>query len=266
MTAALADKIPRAYLAALAAKAATALPPAAAIAPGARTPRAARPSQAAAAATMPDLEGLSMKDAQARLAAARLTFEFTGTGVALDQRPRAFETLEPGTVAKVRFGLERERMRSMAGHAGLSPDRTMELTDGLGSPLARSKAATSATLEADMAKTPLLRLSGRGPKSLNLPAATVTASRVPAVAAENRPKAAAAARATPATAPATESDAAVLNGPEPDGGRSAWATAPKPTPAAAVAATPAGKRPKPAAKIPVARRGTAKPRGTSTAA
>ena len=60
--------------------------------------------------TMPNLGGMSMKEASEHLANLRLPFEFEGTGVVVDQVPRPYVTIEPGEKVQLTFAPRQEYM------------------------------------------------------------------------------------------------------------------------------------------------------------
>jgi cell division protein FtsI (penicillin-binding protein 3) len=64
--------------------------------------------------TMPDLRGLTMREATQRLVALNIPYHFDGSGVVVEQIPRPYETVEPGDVAVISFRPEVAVVESMA--------------------------------------------------------------------------------------------------------------------------------------------------------
>ncbi len=69
-----------------------------------------RPEDEVSSDTMPNLGGMSMKEASEHLATLRLPFEFEGTGVVVDQTPRPYVTLELGEKVQLTFAPRQEYM------------------------------------------------------------------------------------------------------------------------------------------------------------
>lgn len=75
--------------------------------------------------TMPDLEGLTMKEVEEELVGRGIAFRFSGSGVVVEQTPRAYETLEGDVVAQLSFGPESyllQRVAEAARVAGAAAD------------------------------------------------------------------------------------------------------------------------------------------------
>ncbi|MGI8907356.1 MAG: penicillin-binding protein [Candidatus Sumerlaeaceae bacterium] len=88
-----------------------------------------RTTDDATTGSMPDLTGLTMREVRDKLADLELEFEFSGSGVVIEQTPRAFVTIEPGHIAHITFGSESRRIRKAIQEVG-PVRKTAELTSG----------------------------------------------------------------------------------------------------------------------------------------
>lgn len=177
------------------------------------------PRDRVSSGSMPDLEGLTMKEVQEKLLARGIPFEFSGTGVVVDQTPRAYETLEEGVVARITFGPESlllQRVAATARAAGALPD---PFEDEEGEDLARRMAAEGALEEAggSAGESGLTLVGRRGTVSLPL---AETDQEVPERVSPP-PRALSVDALLPATVPDVDPYAATP--PAPSGGRNAWA-------------------------------------------
>jgi hypothetical protein len=65
----------------------------------------------ASSGTMPDLLGLTMREASTRLSDMGINFEFAGSGVVIGQNPKPFLPIQPGLRANITFGPESKFIR-----------------------------------------------------------------------------------------------------------------------------------------------------------
>jgi cell division protein FtsI (penicillin-binding protein 3) len=154
--------------------------------------------------SMPDLTGLTMREAQDRLRTINVPIEYRGSGVVIDQMPKPYETIESGEPAVVTFGPEelyREKLaRNFSKPAsglpeGVAPGYTIE--------------PASLRLETQ-GKTAAVRLLDG--KSAPSPSPGLSLPK-PAM------------HATPAPTPVPDVDSRAASAPPRDGGKSTWAKA-----------------------------------------
>lgn len=75
---------------------------------------------------MPNLKGLTMREVQERLNKLQIPGKLTGTGYAIDQTPKPYETIEKGTSAHVTFGTREQMIAMLADEAARSFTSTEE--------------------------------------------------------------------------------------------------------------------------------------------
>ena len=88
-----------------------------------------RPADTVTSGIMPNLERMTMKEVATRLAEARIPFEYSGSGVVVEQYPRPFVTIEEGETAQIVFGSRQEYLAKLVVDA-----QSAEVAKGGGRP------------------------------------------------------------------------------------------------------------------------------------
>jgi cell division protein FtsI (penicillin-binding protein 3) len=157
---------------------------------------------------MPDLRGLTMREAHERLAALELPFEVRGSGVVIDQTPKPYETIDPKETVQLVFGTE-EQFRDVLV--------AQERTGGSSQSDLQQRAAI-----APAAETPVLKIVGQR-RSVEIPlsAEPTTSGDIALARGLPRPDATPSGGRGEDDSP-EDPDPRVRRGPAPDAGRNVW--------------------------------------------
>jgi cell division protein FtsI (penicillin-binding protein 3) len=136
--------------------------------------------------SMPDLAGLTMREVREKLADLNLDFEFSGSGVVIDQSPRPFVTIEHGDVAHITLGPESLRIRKAIAEVGplMKDGQETTITPTLQAPENIMLERGSQSIAVPVQQPPTLRGSGAGrgavvPESTPVPDMDAYASGAP---------------------------------------------------------------------------------------
>lgn len=78
--------------------------------------------------SMPDLTGMTIKEVAEKLGDLEIEYEFTGSGIVIDQSPKPLVSLEPGETARVTFGSEDKLIRTALAQVGAFDEDANEQT------------------------------------------------------------------------------------------------------------------------------------------
>lgn len=155
---------------------------------------------------MPDLRGLTMREAHERLASLNLAFETQGSGVVVDQQPKPFETIDPREPVRLVFGSEEEyrNSRMTAASSAETPPREGVSTEGNPTP------------------TPSVSIV-RGKQHITVPVTVEQTSRTLGIGKASVAAIVPSPTPTPPETPSGEDpDVRVKRGPAPDVGKTVW--------------------------------------------
>ncbi len=158
---------------------------------------------------MPNLRGLTMREAHERLAKLGLAFESQGSGVVVDQIPRPYETLDSSQPVQLVFGSPEQYRESLLANENM---------------LAQATPRPEPHELLPSVSTPKLKLVSHR-KEIEIPLGSDSAQDSSTVALRGlpSPQPLASPAATPLTSATEEDpDQRVYRGPAPDAGRSVW--------------------------------------------
>ncbi|MGC8740113.1 MAG: penicillin-binding transpeptidase domain-containing protein [Candidatus Sumerlaeaceae bacterium] len=156
---------------------------------------------------MPNLRGLTMREAHERLAALGLSFEAHGSGVVVDQTPRPYESLDPSQPVQLVFGPPEQYQESLLVGEGV---------------IAQAQATPEPSGLVPAAPTPRLKLVSNR-REIEIPLGTDPATSSSTSVARMLPSPQHVAAPTPEQPNLVEDpDQRIYRGPAPDAGRSVW--------------------------------------------